>query len=143
MATLNSVQASAARTGFNAVQAGDLVTTVGEFDIAVDNAGTAIASADIVNMVKLPVDHVIVDCILDTDVIASGVVDVGLDGGAELITGQSTASAAAVRADVAGFTRIAPSTSEQMVSVTFTTGSAATTGVFRLSVMSRASDHGI
>lgn len=150
MAILKAQPATAARTGYNSEHAGDLVVAVAEFDIEVDNAGTAIASADVVEMLRLPHNHAIVDVILDTDAIAAGVVDVGLDGGAELMTGVDVGTAAASRADVAGFSRIPLRTdqekidagnTDQFITVTFTTGSAAVAGKFRLTAMYRASDY--
>lgn len=142
MATLSAQPSTNARVGYNAEHAGHYVVAVADFDIAVDNSGTAIATNDIVRMVKLPPEHVVVDCILDSDAIVSGVVDVGLDGGAEFITAQAVHTSASItRSDVAGATRVAPSTSQQYVTVTFTTGSAATTGKFRLTVMFRAQDY--
>lgn len=148
MATLYAQPATNARVGYNPEHAGDYIVAVAEFDIAVDNSGTAIATNDIVEMLKLPAECVIVDCILDTDAIASGVVDVGIavaDSGTndELLDGKSTASAAAFRADKAGFTRLAASTSERAIAVKFATGSAATTGKFRLTLMYRAKDYSL
>ncbi len=144
MATLNAPPSTNARVGYNAEHAGHYIAAVADFNIATDNAGVAIATADIVRMVKLPPGCVVVDCILDTDVNASGVVDVGLDGGAEFITGLATSSTAKLtRLTVAGGTRVAPSTSQQYVTATFTTGGGATSGTFRLTVMYRAEDFGI
>ena len=146
MATLYAQPATNARTAYNAESAGGLVTAIAKFDIAVDNAGVAIATNDVVQMLKIPKNHVIVDLYIDTDVIAAAVGDVGLVSGtnAEFITGHAFSTTAKfARADVAGFCRLGASTDEEVIAIEFTTGSAATTGAFYVSVQYRPVDFGL
>lgn len=145
MAILKAIQATSARGGYNSGHAGDLLTAVAEFDIAVDNGGTPIATADVIEMLELPAEHVLVDAILDTDAIAAGVVDVGLVGGtgAEIMAGKAIGTAAAHRADVAGFTRVPATDVHRIIALTVATGSAAIAGKIRLTIQYRATDHGL
>ena len=146
MATLKTAEAAVSRPALNAEHAGHILAVPVRFDIAVDNGGTAIATDDVVELADVPAGHVLVDLIIDTDAIASGVVDVGYtDGtGAEIIASQSVGTAGIFRADVAGATRATVNeTASRTVAATFSTGSAATSGVFAATLFYRAAHHGI
>lgn len=146
MATFKTLEATDSRPPLNATNAGHLVVVPCHFDIAVDNSGVVLATDDVVQLASVPAGHVLVDAILDTDAIASAVVDIGYaDGtGDEIIDGQAITTAGIYRASKLGVTRpTVNKTAHRIVQMKLATGSAATTGAFRVTLMYRAAHFGI
>ena len=145
MARIVAPSGSPTRPAPNAPNA-SIISVPFDFDVETDNGGVAVATGDVIAIGKLAAGHVVVDASLDTDAFAAGVVDVGLEepGGtnAELMTGVDVGTAAFIRADVAGLSRLtADAAVDRTIAVKFTTGSAAVTGKMRLNVFVRAAHY--
>lgn len=126
MAILKSVNVTGARPSIIS-DGSEAVAVRGEYDLS-----AALAVNDIVELVKLPDDHVIVDCIIDSDDVDTGagiVMSAGLvsDGGAgnELIGNNTLGQAGGVaRLDQRGGLRIAPVAGERTYGIKIQTGPA-------------------
>lgn len=143
MGTLTSIQAGSNSPAISASQAGEVISVRG-----VINLSAALALNDILEMVKLPANHVIVDCVLDTDDLdTNGAPLISLTAGltagtvAELIGANTVGQAGGVaRMDAVAGVRVAASSSDRVVGVKITTGPAtgATTGQIGLTVSYKA-----
>lgn len=148
MAVLKTKEAGNSRPPLNAVTAGCLVCVPVVFDIAVDGKGVAIATGDVLELADLPAGHALVDVVVDSDALASAAVNVGFidtDGtGDEVFAAEDISAGGVFRANVAGMSRVAVKEFEhRTVAMTFTAGSAATTGTIGATLMYRASHFGI
>lgn len=140
-----ALEASESRNSVDSACVGETKSITTTYEVPA--AGVTFAASDTLALIKLPAEHVIVDAILDNEAIGAGnTADVGiLDGtnGAALIAAADLNVAGVKRADVGGFTRIAPSGSEQNVGLTFSAGAAATGGTkVSLTVQYRAAIFG-
>jgi len=147
--TFQSVNVKGSRPAVDAAEAGEVKAVRGEYDLA-----AALVVNDIIELVKLPGDHVPVDCILDSDDLDTGgspalVLDAGVvsAGGAanELIDNSTVGQAGGVaRMDQAGGVRIAPAAGETVYGVKVGTAPAtgATTGKIGLTLYYRSSRYG-
>lgn len=153
MANLKSVQATNA-SYFPVPSAdaqNDLIPIVGTYVLT---AGSA--SADIIEMVPLPAGYALVDVIVDTeDLGTTWTADVGIMSGvwgaagartmgAEIMTGKAFGTAGVYRADVQGFTMIAPATTDRSIGIKGTTVSVPTAGAkIRLTALCRPQVEGL
>lgn len=113
----------------------DIVPVVGDVVLP---AGTA--SGDIIEVIPYPANHVLVDLIVDVeDLGTTWTADIGVMSGkwgdsgartcgAEIMTGKAFGTAGVYRADVQGFTRLAPSTDTRSIGIKGTTIGTPTTG---------------
>jgi hypothetical protein len=114
------------------------------------------ASGDIIEMLPWPAGYVLVDVIVDTgDLGTTWTADVGLMSGvwgatgtrtmgAEIMTGKAFGTAGIYRADVAGFGRIAPATTDRSIGIKGTTiGSPTTSAVARVTALFRPQVEGV
>lgn len=129
MATFNSIMAGDSGNVPSSCQAGEVRATHGTYELA----GTE-SSSDVINLVKLPAQHVPVDLIFYYDAIGgSAATDVGItadDVGATedadaFIGAQSIATAGFTRADEAAGFQIAPVDNVRKVGLTLTAAAAA------------------
>jgi hypothetical protein len=153
MANLKGVQATNANhlPVPSADKATDLIPIVGDYVLVAGNA-----SGDIVEMCPLPAGYVPVDVIVDAEDGGTTVTtDVGIMSGnwgdsgvrtqgAEFMTGKALGTAGIYRADVVGFSRIAPTTNNRSIGMKFTTVSAPTAGAkVRMTVLARPQVEGV
>jgi hypothetical protein len=137
MALFKSVQAAGA--SFYPIPSADgateLIASVADF---VTVAG--MATNDVIEMAALPAGYVVVDIIIDTESLAGTAftADVGIMSGAwgaggtrtvaaQFMTGKAFGTAGVYRADVAGFSRVAPTTGDRSIGILGSTITAPTT----------------
>ncbi len=135
MALLKAVQITNKQPIPSANGAAEVVPIVGDYTIK-----TGDAAGDVVEMCALPAGYVPVDCVVDNQSLAAtSVGNVGLmsgnygDGGARTVgaefnSGANFATAGIKRADVAGFSRIAPTTNDRSVGIVLTSLTTPTVG---------------
>lgn len=144
--TLQSENVKGSRPAVIAAGA-ETVTVRGEYDLS-----AALVINDLIELVKLPADHVIVDCVLDTDDLDSNgtpliSLGVGKTAGTcvELIASNTIGRTGGMaRLDVSTGLRIAPVQTETKLGVKVIAAPAtgATSGKIGLSVSYRAARHG-
>lgn len=135
----------------SADKATDLVPIVGHYVLT-----AASASGDIIEMCPLPAGYMLVDVLADIeDGGTTWTADVGImsgawgDGGArtmgaEIMTGKAFGTAGIYRADVLGFTRIAPTDVNRSIGIKGTTVGTPTAGAkFTLTVFVRPKVEGV
>lgn len=148
MATYKSKAVENYRPAVDSCQAGEIKTVRGEIDLAAD-VGGALADGDILEMVKLPPQHVPVDCVVDSDDLDSngtptitfkaGVI--GGDDDALIADGNTTMQSSGIaRMDAQAGPRVASSDSETKYGITVTADPAtgATTGKVGFALQYRA-----
>ena len=131
MALFKSVQAAGA--AFYPIpssnNATDLIASVADFTTV-----AGMTNNDVIEMAALPAGYVVVDIIIDTESLAGTAftADVGLMSGAwgaggartvanQFMTGKAFGTAGIYRADVAGFSRVAPTTGDRAIGIRGTT----------------------
>lgn len=126
MATYTAASATVQFPPATASVAGDIKAVRGEIDV-----DTALALNDVVNLCKLPAQHVPVDFILDSDDLDTNgspaiVMKVGIDSDDDALISSTTVGQAGglARMDVVTGLRLAPSDSDRTVFVTVSTGPA-------------------
>lgn len=153
MANLKSVQATGASLYPvpSADKATDLIPIVGDYVVT-----AALASGDIIEMCPLPAGYVPVDVILDAEDAGTTVTsDVGIMSGdwgasgvrtmagAEFMAAKALGTAGIYRADVVGFSRVAPATNDRSIGIKTTTVSVPTAGAkLRMTVLARPAVEG-
>lgn len=153
MANLKSVQAvNAALFPIpSADKATDLIPIVGDYVLT-----AALASGDIIEMCPLPAGYVPVDVILDAEDGGTTVTaDVGIMAGswgasgvrampgAEFMAAKPLGTAGIYRADVPGFSRVAPAANDRSIGIKCSAVSVPTVGAkIRMTVMCRPSVEG-
>lgn len=139
--TFQSVNVSANRPAADACAAGEIKTVRGTYAI-----GAALVVNDLIQLVKLPPEHVPVDCIidaddLDTDATPAIVLSAGVATAYNNLIATSTIGQAGgmARLDQKGGNRVAPATSETIYGVKVQTGPAtgATTGTIGMTMSYR------
>jgi hypothetical protein len=137
MALLKSTQVTRSQPVPNADRAIELIPIFADYTLTGSEA-----SADVLEMLPLPPGCAVVDVILDTDDLAGTTftANVGLltgeygaggarTCGAEFMSAKALGAAAAIfRADVAGYTRIAPSGTTRSIGLALTTVTGPTAG---------------
>lgn len=113
----------------------DLIPIVGTYVLT-----AASATADIIEMVPLPAYYALVDVIVDTeDLGVAWTADVGIMSGvwgasgartmgAEIMTGKAFGTTGVYRADVQGYTMIAPAATDRSIGIKGTTVTTPTAG---------------
>jgi len=150
MATYKSKAVQSYRPAINSCQAGEVRTVRGEIDLAAD-VGGALALNDILEMVKLPAEHVPVDCVIDSDDLDSnGTPLISLTGGltagtvAELVAANTVARAGGVaRMDAVAGVRLAATAADRVVGLKVTAAPAtgAVTGKVGFTLSYRAAGY--
>jgi hypothetical protein len=151
MALLKSTQVANGLPIPNADGAMDIIPIVGDFVVP-----AGLAAADVVEMVPLPAGYVPVDVIVDTeDLGATITVDVGLltgdygasgarTCGAQFMADKAFGTAGIYRMDVAGGGRIAPTTNDRGVGLSFDAATTPTAGSkVRLTLLARPAVEGV
>lgn len=154
------LQTAAIANGYPAITASgahDLVAVRADYTVS-----AALELNDIIEMIELPPGHVPVDVILDTDDLDTGTPAITLDvgilagavgdttvgnrtNGAQFLAASTAGQAGGIaRADVKGFTRLAPSDSRRSIGVSVKAAPAvgATSGKVSLTVLYRPAIHG-
>lgn len=154
MATKTAKQASIYKPSVVSSEAGEVYSVRGEWDVAVDGAGVAPALNDVIQMVKLPAMHVIVDAILDSDdldsstnmqMTAAVLNAAGDDISSDVLISASTVgqTGGVVRPTLAAAFRIAPDpVNERYVGIKIIAAGNAVTGKIGLTMLYRASYDG-
>lgn len=151
MPTFKSKQVESYRPSIVSAMAGEVKAVRGS--CALPNT---LAGSDIVQLVPLPAEHVIVDCILDVDdldsgtpaiVLSVGVLNAGLsdiESGQKLIDASTKGQAGGVASmDQKGAPRIAPSNSDRIVGVKVDTVAATPqAGTIGLTLLYRSANFG-
>jgi len=150
--TFTTQQAGNSQPAISTSESGETVAVRGVFDLAVDGIGALVIN-DVINMVKLPAGHVIVDCIVDTDDLDTNgtptiVFSAGLTSGgtnAELISLSSQMKTGGVaRMDQTAGVRLAATDADRNIGIKVTTAPATgtATGKVGLTLVYRAKSWG-